>query len=65
MPKYILEVVETINGYYEIEADTLEEAKAIALSDDLTELYEIVWVDGETDWNEDDIYEFRDGGSNG
>jgi hypothetical protein len=65
MPKYILETIETINGYYEIEADTLEEAKAIALSDDLTELYEIVWVDGETDWNEDDIYELEDGGSDG
>jgi hypothetical protein len=65
MPKYILETIETINGYYEIEADTLEEAKAIALSDDLTELYEIIWVDGETDWNEDDIYELEDGGSDG
>jgi len=64
MPKYILETIETINGYYEIEADTLEEAKAIALSDQLQD-YTIEYVDGETYWNEDDMYEFEDGGSNG
>ena len=60
MPKYILETVETINGYYEIEADTLEQAKEIALSDDFTENYNIEWVDGYTEWNEDDIYEFEE-----
>jgi len=60
MPKYILETVETINGYYEIEADTLEQAKVIALSDDFTENYNIEWVDGYTEWNEDDIYEFEE-----
>jgi len=63
MPKYILEVIETNNGYYEIEADTLEDAKAIALSGDLIE-YELQWVDGSTEWNEDDMYEFQDGASN-
>ena len=65
MPKYILETVETINGYYEIEAATIEEAREIALSDDFTETHDIEWVDGYTDWDEDDIYEFKEAQKNG
>lgn len=65
MPKYILETVETIRGYFEIEAESLEEAKEIACGDDFTENHYIEWVDGYTDWNEDDIYELEEARNNG
>ena len=65
MPKYILETTEVINGYYEIEAESLEEAKEIATSDDFTETYNIEWVDGYTEWDEDDIYELKEARNNG
>ena len=54
MGKFILPFIETNRGWFEIEADTLEEAQAIADSDELV-TYEPFYKDGVTDW--DEVYE--------
>ena len=50
MAKFVLPFEEYLRGWYEIEAETLEEAKAIIEETDL-EGYEANYKDGYTDWD--------------
>jgi hypothetical protein len=57
MPKFILPFEEYQRGWYEIEAKTLEEAKAIAIAGDFTENHEQFYKDGRVEWDENEIHE--------
>jgi len=56
MPNYILPFEETLKGWYEIEANSLEHAKEIARQHDFTECREPEYRHGTTDWDVDKIY---------
>lgn len=56
MPKYIVPFTEYQRGWYEITADTIEQAKEIAKQGDFTEDHEPQYRDGRVEWNEEDIY---------
>lgn len=57
MKKYTLPFIETQRGWYEIEANSLEEARQIVIAGDFTENTEPNYKDGITEWNEDDLIE--------
>jgi hypothetical protein len=57
MKTYILPIKEMLEGWYEIEANSLEEAKAIAIQGDFTELTDPNYRKGYVDWDEEKIYE--------
>ena len=57
MPKYTLPFTEIQRGWYEIEANSLEEAKQIVIAGDFTENTEPNYKDGITEWNADDLIE--------
>ena len=62
MATFILPFYETQRGWYEIEAETIEEARAIAVSDEFTlNDYEPFYKDGTVEWDENDITEKQDG----
>ena len=54
---FVLPFIETLRGYYEIEADNLEEAKAIVELGNFTETIEPSYKDGYTDWDSADLEE--------
>ena len=60
MPKFIMPFEEHLRGWYEIEADTLEEAKAIIQETDLVD-YEPNYKDGYTDWDIANLHQTREG----
>ena len=55
MPKYVLPFIETQRGWYEIEANNIEEAKDLAQNTDYIAELEPNYKDGYTDWDENDI----------
>jgi hypothetical protein len=55
MSKYALPFLEVNRGWYEIEADSLEEAKQIAIEGAFTEDHEPFYKDGRTEWDENDL----------
>ena len=57
MPIYDLPFTEVNRGWYEIEADSLDEAKAIVAVGDFTEDHEPNYKDGYTSWDENEITE--------
>ena len=57
MKTYILPMKEMLEGWYEIEANSLEEAKAIAIQGDFTEHTDPNYRKGYVDWDEEKIYE--------
>lgn len=60
MPKYILPFQEYQRGWYEIEAESLEEAKAIVIAGDFTEDHEPNYKDGYVEWDENELEEVND-----
>jgi hypothetical protein len=52
---YVLPFTEVNRGWYEIEADSLEEAKAIAVDGSFTEDHEPFYKDGHTEWDPEEI----------
>jgi hypothetical protein len=54
---YLLPFVEVNRGWYEIEADSLEEAKAIVIKGDFTEDTEPNYKDGTVEWDENELQE--------
>jgi hypothetical protein len=60
MPKYILPFQEYNRGWYEIEAESLEEAKAIAIEGSFTEDHDPQYRDGHTEWDENEMEEAND-----
>ena len=62
MTKYILEFTETLFGWYEIEASTIEEAREIAKTGDFTENTEPNYRDGQIVWDENQIKETTENG---
>lgn len=57
MAKYILPFYEYQRGWYEIEADSLEEAKAIVTAEGFDDGYEQFYKDGYTEWDENELAE--------
>ena len=57
MKKYILPFTETQRGWYEIEANSLEEAKQIVIAGDFTENTDPNYKDGITEYDENDLIE--------
>jgi hypothetical protein len=57
MPKYILPFTEVQRGWYEIEASTIEEARAIVVLGDFTENHDPFYKDGVTEWDENELTE--------
>jgi hypothetical protein len=55
MATFILPFDEYLRGWYEIEADTIEEARAIARAEQFTEYTEAQYRDGHTEWDENEI----------
>lgn len=55
MAKYYLPFYETQRGWYEIEADSLEEAKQLADNTDYISDLEPNYKDGQTEWDADEI----------
>lgn len=53
---YIVPFVETMNGWYEIEANSLEHAKEIARAGDFTEYAEPRYKSGATNWDAEEVY---------
>lgn len=53
---YILPFEETMRGWYEIEANSLEHAKEIARAGDFTEYAEPYYRHGNTEWDAEEIY---------
>lgn len=58
--KFILPFTEFQRGWYEIEADSLEEAREIAIAGDFTEDHEPFYKDGEVSWDENELVEATD-----
>jgi hypothetical protein len=56
---YTLPFTETNRGWYEIEADSLEEAKAIVIKGDFTEDHDPNYKDGYTEWDENELQEIE------
>lgn len=52
MATFILPFEEHQRGWYEIEADSLEDAKAIVIAGDFTEDHEPFYKDGRVEWDE-------------
>lgn len=61
MGVYILPMYEYQRGWYEIEADSLEEAQAIVEQGDFTETLEPQYRDGRTEWYPEEMYEEKEG----
>jgi hypothetical protein len=61
MATFILPFNEYQRGWYEIEADTLEEARAIVIEGNFTEDHEPFYKDGRVEWDENDITEKQEG----
>lgn len=61
MATFILPFEEHQRGWYEIEADSIEEAKAIVIAGDFTEDHEPFYKDGVVEWDEDNIAEKQEG----
>ena len=61
MTKYILPFEEYQQGWYEIEADTIEEARAIVIAGDFTEDHEPNYRKGHTTWDENELEEDTNG----
>lgn len=59
MPMYVLPFTEYNRGWYEIEADSLEQAKAIVIQGDFTADSEMYYKDGYTEWDENDLGEIE------
>lgn len=59
MPMYVLPFTEVNRGWYEIEADSLEQAKAIVIKGDFTEDHDPNYKDGHTEWDENDLQEIE------
>lgn len=58
MKKFILPFTETIQGWYEIEAETLEEAREIAIEGSFTEDHDPFYSDkSRTEWDENQLIE--------
>jgi hypothetical protein len=57
MATYILPFEEYQEGWYEIEADTIEEARAIVIAGDFTEDHEPNYRKGYTTWDENELEE--------
>ena len=57
MAQFALPFYEEQTGFYIIEADTLEEAKAIVIQGDFTEDHEPYYKNGQVEWDEDEMYE--------
>jgi hypothetical protein len=55
--KYVLPFTEYQTGFYYIEADSLEEAKAIVVAGDFTEDHEPYYKNGQVEWSEDELFE--------
>jgi hypothetical protein len=61
MATFILPFEEHQRGWYEIEADSIEEAKAIVIAGDFTEDHEPFYKDGVVEWDENNITEKQEG----
>jgi hypothetical protein len=61
MATFILPFEEHQRGWYEIEADSIEEAKAIVIAGDFTEDHEPFYKDGVVEWDESNITEKQEG----
>jgi hypothetical protein len=61
MATFILPFNEYQRGWYEIEADTLEEARAIVIEGNFTEDHEPFYKDGSVEWDENNITEKQEG----
>jgi len=61
MATFILPFEEHQRGWYEIEADSIEEAKAIVIAGDFTEDHEPSYKDGVVEWDESNITEKQEG----
>lgn len=61
MATFILPFEEHQRGWYEIEANSIEEAKAIVIAGDFTEDHEPFYKDGTVNWDENDITEKQEG----
>ena len=61
MATFILPFNEYQRGWYEIEADTLEEARAIVIEGNFTEDHEPFYKDGVVEWDENNITEKQEG----
>jgi hypothetical protein len=57
MGKYILPFTEVQRGWYEIEADSLEQAKLLASDMDYMVDLEPNYKDGRVEWDENDVVE--------
>ena len=57
MGKYILPFTEVQRGWYEIEADSLEQAKLLASDMDYMVDLEPNYKSGHVDWDENDVVE--------
>ena len=57
MAKFILPFYEEQTGWYEIEADSLEQAKSLASDMDYMVDLEPNYKDGHVDWDENDVVE--------
>jgi hypothetical protein len=55
MATFMLPFEEHQRGWYEIEADSIEEAKAIVIAGDFTENHEPFYKDGVVEWDENDL----------
>ena len=60
MATFILPFYESQRGWYEIEANTLEEAKALVEDNDYISDLEPNYKDGQTDWDPEEITEATD-----
>jgi hypothetical protein len=60
MAKFRLPFVEVQRGWYEIEAGSLAEAKAIVGVGDFTEDHEPFYKDGVVEWDESELVEATD-----
>lgn len=60
MGKFILPFYESLRGWYEIEADSIEEARKLADDYDYIAELEPNYKDGEADWDANEITEATD-----
>jgi hypothetical protein len=58
--KFLVPFEEYQRGWYVIEAESLEEAKAIVIEGDFTEDHEPFYKDGRVDYDENDIQEMKE-----
>jgi hypothetical protein len=61
MATFLLPFEEHQRGWYEIEADSIEEAKAIVIAGNFTEDHEPFYKDGVVEWDENNITEKQEG----